>query len=144
MHRASDALRAALNQTYGAYANHFQTGLQGLQQQADWGRLSAADQAEILAAVGLSAAEPAPAVGTLQDLLASLAQCTPQRWQERQDAIAGKLQQARAACSKKLEPKVQAFHAPQRIVRDVAELDVWLAEVRAAAVALLPSGPIQF
>lgn len=144
VHRASDALRAALNQTYGAYANHFQTGLQGLQQQADWGRLSAVDQAGILAAVGLSAAEPAPAVGTLHDLLTSLAQCTPQRWQERQDAIAGKLQQARAACSKKLEPKVQAFHAPQRIVRDVAELDAWLAEVRAAAVALLPVGPVQF
>ncbi|MDH4459323.1 MAG: BREX system P-loop protein BrxC [Nevskia sp.] len=143
INRASDVLRAVLNQTYSDYAHQFQSGLQDLQQQADWGRLAPADQAAILAAVGLSAAEPAPAVGTLQDVLSSLAQCTPQRWQERQDAIAGKLQQARAACAKKLEPKVQTFHAPQRIVRDEAELDAWLAEVRKAALVLLPAGPVQ-
>jgi len=137
-------LRAALNQAYSGYASHFQNGLQGLQQQADWGRLPAPDQASILAAVGLSAPEAAPAVGTLQELLTSLAQCTAQRWQERQDAIAGKLQQARAACAKKLEPQVQPYHAPQRMVRNEAELDAWLAEVRAAALAMLPAGPVQF
>ena len=144
LHRASDALRAALNQAYSGYASHFQNGLQGLQQQADWGRLPAPDQASILAGVGLSAPEAAPAVGTLQELLTSLAQCTAQRWQERQDAIAGKLQQARAACAKKLEPQVQPYHAPQRMVRNEAELDAWLAEVRAAALAMLPAGPVQF
>lgn len=144
VHRASDALRAALNLAYSAYASQFQSGLQGLQQQADWGRLPAPDQAGILSAVGLSAAEVAPAVGTLQELLNALAQCTAQRWQERQDAIAGKLQQARAACAKKLEPQVQPYHAPQRMVRNELELDAWLAEVRAAALALLPAGPVQF
>ena len=44
---------------------------------------------------------------------------------------------------------VAAVYTPKdfewsRIMRDVAELDAWLAEVRAAAVALLPSGPVQF
>ena len=143
VHRASDALRAALNQAYGTYTSKFQSGLQGLQQQADWGRLPAADQASILAAVGLTAPEAAPTVGTLQDLLAALAQCTPQRWQERHDALAGKLQQARAACAKKLEPQVQAYDAPQRMVRNEAELDGWLAQVRADVLAKLSAGPVQ-
>jgi len=143
VHRASDALRSALNQAYSAYASHHQAGLQSLEQQADWASLHKTDQAEILAAVGLATAEPAPAVGTLQDLLQSLSQCTPQRWQERQDAIAGKLQQARAACARKLEPKVQPYHAPQRMVRNAAELDAWLDQVRTQVLALLPGGPVQ-
>ena len=141
--RASNALRSALNDAHAAYSSQFRTAVASLQGHADWGRLNPADRATILSQVGLAAAEPAPAVGTLDELLASLAQCTPARWRERHDAITGKLQQARAACSKKLEPKVQPYAVPPRIVRDEAELDAWLAEVRAAALAKLALGPVQ-
>ena len=143
VHRASDALRAALNQSYAHYAAQFSASMQVLQQEPDWQKLDAADQASILTPAGLSATEPAPAVGTLADLLASLAQCTPQRWGERHDAIAGKLQQARVACARKLEPKVQQLQVPSRMVRTEAELDAWLADVRAAALAKLQIGPVQ-
>jgi len=141
--RASNALRSGLNDAHAAYSSQFHTGAVALQGHADWSRLNPADQSAILSQVGLAAAEPAPAVGTLDELLASLAQCTPERWRERHDAIAGKLQQARAACSKKLEPKVQPYAVPQRIVRDAAELDAWLAEVRVAALTKLAQGPVQ-
>ena len=143
IHRASDVLRAALNESYAAYARNFAAGVQGLQQQSDWQQLPAPDQAAILFQVGLSAAEPAPTVGTRNELLVSLAQCTPQRWAERHDAIAGKLQQARLACARKLEPKVQHVAVPSRMVRTEAELDAWLAEVRLAAMAKLQIGPVQ-
>lgn len=96
---------AALNDAHAAYSSQFRTGVAALQGHADWCRLNPADQATILSQVGLAAAEPAPAIGTLDELLASLAQCTPARWRERHDAIAGKLQQARAACSKKSSPR---------------------------------------
>jgi hypothetical protein len=141
--RAANALRSALNAAYASYASQFQTGVETLRQHPDWGRLLAADQAAILSQVGLAVPEPAPAVGTLQDLLASLGQCTPARWRERHDAIAGKLQQARAACAKKLEPALQHVNVPSRIVHNVAELDTWLAEVRQAALARLGAGPVQ-
>ncbi len=142
--RASDLLRNALNQSYAAYAQQFTQGVQSLQAQADWARLAAADQTTILEHTGLAAAEAAPAVGTLQELLQALAHCTPQRWAERQQAVAGKLQQAAAACAKKLEPTVQPYSAPARMVRTEVELDAWLAEVRLAVLAKLPSGPVQF
>jgi hypothetical protein len=142
--RASDLLRNALNQSYAAYAQQFTQGVQSLQTQADWVRLAAADQTAILEHTGLAAAEAAPAVGTLQELLQALAHCTPQRWAERQQAVAGKLQQAAAACAKKLEPTVQPYAAPARMVRTEVELDAWLAEVRLAVLAKLPSGPVQF
>ena len=143
LHRTATMLRDALNSAYAAYASHFQAGIEALQQHTDWNRLAAAEQAAILGQVGLTAIAPAPAVGSLHALLASLDQCTPARWRERQDAVAGKLQQARAACSKKLEPKVQAYTTPQRIVRNASELDAWLAEVRQAALAKLQVGPVQ-
>ncbi len=142
--RASDLLRNALNLSYAAYAHQFAQGVQSLQAQADWGRLKPADQTAILQSTGLDTAEDAPAVGTLQELLQSLAHCTPQRWAERTQAVAGKLQQAAAACAKKLEPTVQPYSAPTRMVRSEAELEVWLDEVRQAVKAKLKSGPVQF
>jgi hypothetical protein len=142
--RASDLLRNALNQSYAAYAQQFAQGVQSLQNQADWSRLKPADQTTILQNCGLDAAEAAPTVGTLQQLLQSLAHCTPQRWAERTQAVAGKLQQAATACAKKLEPTVQPYAAPSRMVRSEAELDAWLDEVRQAVKAKLQSGPVQF
>jgi len=141
--RAANALRSSLNAAYASYASQFQAGVETLRQHPDWGRLLAADQAAIQSQVGLAAAEPAPAVGTLQELLASLGQCTPARWRERHDAIAGKLQQARAACAKKLEPALQHVNVPSRIVHNATELDTWLTEVRTAALAKLAAGPVQ-
>jgi hypothetical protein len=142
--RASDLLRNALNQSYAAYAQQFAQGVQSLQAHADWARLKPADQTAILQQTGLELAEAAPAVGTLQELLQSLAHCTPQRWAERTQAVAGKLQQAAAACAKKLEPTVQPYAAPARMVRSEAELETWLDEVRQAVKAKLKSGPVQF
>ncbi|MBY0437281.1 MAG: BREX system P-loop protein BrxC [Burkholderiales bacterium] len=141
--RAANALRSGLNAAYASYASQFQAGVETLRQHPDWGRLLAADQEAILSQVGLAAGEPAPAVGTQQELLASLGQCTPARWRERHDAIAGKLQQARAACAKKLEPALQHVNVPSRIVHNATELDTWLAEVRTAALAKLAAGPVQ-
>jgi hypothetical protein len=144
LHRASDVLRSRLNTTFAAYASAFQSVTDALAQQADWRKLPAPDQASIRAQLGLAAAQTPPAVGTLQDLLAALAQCTPQRWGERQDALGGKLQQALAACAKKLEPTVQPYAAPARMVRNKDELDAWLAEVRQAVLTKLHDGPVQF
>lgn len=141
--RAANALRTALNDAYASYANEFRSTVEALRQQPDWGRLSASDQAAILSQVGLASTEPTPGVGTLQDLLGSLGQCTPARWRERHDAIAGKLQQARAACAKTLEPKVQPYSTPQRIVRNATELEAWLVEVRDAVQTRLDAGPVQ-
>jgi hypothetical protein len=142
--RASDLLRKALNESYAAYSKQFAHGVQSLQVQADWARLKATDQTAILQQAGLNAVEPVPAVGTLLELLQSLAHCTPQRWAERKQAVAGKLQQAASACAKKLEPSVQPYAAPVRMVRSEDELESWLDEVRQAVKAKLKTGPVQF
>ncbi len=130
--------------TFAAGVTRSRRKTNALAQQADWHKLAASDQASILAQLGLTAPQAPPFVGTLQDLLATLAQCTSQRWAERQDALAGKLQQALAACAKKLEPTVQPYSAPARMVRNKAELDAWFEEVRQAVLMKLDAGPVQF
>lgn len=142
--RASDLLRNALNQSYAAYAQQFAKGVSTLQAQADWALLKPADQTAILQQTGLDKAEACPDVSTLQMLMQSLANCKPQRWTERAQAVAGKLQHAAAACAKKLEPTVQPYAIPVRMVRTEPELDAWLAEVRQAVLAKLDHGPVQF
>lgn len=141
--RASDLLRGILNQSYSDYKDQFDQGVQSLKSQSDWQRLNEADQLSILQQQGLLSVEAAPSVGTTEDLIKALTVCTPARWNERGQAVAGKLQQAAAACSKKLEPSVQPYEAPSRMVKSEAELEVWLTEVSAAVKAKLKNGPVQ-
>lgn len=91
----------------------------------------------------LSAPENAPKLGTLTELIESLATCSPQRWGEKHDALRGQLSRALNLAVQKLEPKVQPITPPRRILRSEADLDAWLAEVRQTVVAKLNNGPVQ-
>lgn len=90
------------------------------------------DRAAILRDVQLSAPENTPKLGTLAELLDSLAVCSPQRWTEKRDALGGQLSRAFTLAAQKLEPKVQPVTPPHRILHDEADLDAWLTEVRTA------------
>jgi len=50
---------------------------------------------------------------------------------------------ALTAAARKLEPTVQPVTPPRRVVRSEADLDAWLAEVKAVVLEKLPSGPVQ-
>jgi hypothetical protein len=84
-----------------------------------------------------------PKLGTLTELLDSLAICTPQRWSEKRDALRGQLIRALNLASKKLEPSVQPVTPPRRLLRSEGDLNAWVAEVRKAVLAKRPDGPVQ-
>ena len=136
-------LRNSLNQSFASYETQFAQGVQSLKAQADWQRLSESDQLSILQQLSLANVEAGPTVGTTEELIKALKVCTPGRWDERGQAVAGKVQQAAAVCAKKLEPTVQPYQAPSRMVRSEAELETWLSEVGTAVKAKLKSGPVQ-
>jgi hypothetical protein len=140
---ASDLLRTSLNHSFASYETQFNLGVQSLKTQADWQKLIDSDQLSILQQFSLASIEAAPTIGTTEELIKALKVCTPGRWHERGQAVAGKVQQAAAACAKKLEPSVQPFQAPSRMVRSEAELEAWLTEVGTAVKAKLKSGPVQ-
>lgn len=143
LHRAADVLRVAMNKNFGAYRSEYARCTQELEASPQWGKLASEDRAAILREVQLSAPENTPVLGTLAELLASLAICSPQRWTEKRDALGGQLTRALTLAAQKLEPKVQPVSAPHRIVHNEADLDAWLAEVRKTVLAKLHDGPVQ-
>lgn len=143
VHRAADALRAAVNKHVGAYRTEYDRCTKELEAAPQWGKLAPEDRAAILRDVQLSAPENTPKLGTLAELLDSLAVCSPQRWTEKRDALGGQLARAFTLAAQKLEPKVQPVSPPHRILRNEADLEAWLAEVRTSILEKLPNGPVQ-
>lgn len=68
---------------------------------------------------------------------------SPQRWDEKRDALRGQLTRALNLAARKLEPKVQPVTPPRRILRNEADLDAWVAEVRKTVLTKLAEGPVQ-
>ncbi|MCM8614222.1 MAG: BREX system P-loop protein BrxC [Candidatus Accumulibacter sp.] len=143
VHRAADALRAVMNKNFGAYRSEYERCTQELEEAPQWGKLAPEDRAAILRDIQLSAPEDTPKLGTLAELLDSLAACSPQRWAEKRDALGGQLSRAFTLAAQKLEPKAQPVSAPHRILYNEADLDAWLAEVRQTVLAKLSDGPVQ-
>ena len=143
VNRAANALRTALNNNFNAYHSEYTRCIQELEAAPQWGKLTSEDRTAILLAESLVAPDKTPVLGTLTDLLDSLADCSPQRWAEKRDALGGRLTRALTLAAQKLEPKVQPISPPHRILRDEADLDTWLAEVRTAVIQKLTNGPVQ-
>lgn len=143
VNRAADALRAAVNKTFGAYRSAYGQCAQEIESAPEWARLAPEDRASILREVQLTTPENTPKLGTLSDLIDSLATCSPQRWAEKRDALQGQKTRALNHAVQKLEPKVQPVTPPRRILRTEADLDAWVAEVRKTVLAKLPDGPVQ-
>lgn len=143
VHRAADVLRAAVNKNFSAYRNEYERCTRELEDAPQWGKLAPEDRAAILREVQLSTQENTPKLGTLTELLDSLAACSPQRWSEKRDALGGQLSRALTLAAQKLEPKVQPLTPPHRILRNEADLDAWVAEVRKAILDKLADGPVQ-
>ena len=143
VNRAADALRAAVNKAFGAYRSEYDLCTKELDTSPELAKLGPDDRAAILREVLLSAPESTPKLGTLTELLDSLAICTPQRWNEKRDALRGQLTRALNLASKKLDPDVQPVTPPRRLLRTEADLDKWLAEVRKAVMEKLGIGPVQ-
>ncbi|MEF8718470.1 MAG: hypothetical protein V5B44_12400 [Candidatus Accumulibacter necessarius] len=132
-----------LAQVSAAYRQEYDQCHKELDASAEWCKLAPEDRAAILRDVQLSSPESPPGVGTLRELIDSLAACSPQRWTEKRHALCGQLSRALTAAARKLEPTVQPIAPPRRIVRNEADLDAWLSEVRTSVLAKLPAGPVQ-
>jgi hypothetical protein len=143
VNRAADALRGAVNKTFGAYRSEYDQCMNEIEDAPDWGKLAPDDRAAVLRETQLSVPESPPRLGTLGELIDSLAACSPPRWSEKRDALQGQKKRALDHAAHKLEPRVQSVAMPRRTVRTLADLDAWLAEVRKSVLAKLSDGPVQ-
>jgi hypothetical protein len=135
------ALRAALTSAQG----HYSSTLTGEQAKLDahpaWSALDAAKQTELLQSAGITVLE-LPTTNSDDELLSALQTRDLASWQTLTDALPTRFAQTLAAAIKEAEPKARSISLPGVTIHDQAELDDWLAGVRAEVEAALSEGPV--
>ena len=135
------ALRAALNAAAKHYSETLKAERTKLEGHPAWIALSSERQGQLLQAAGV-VERTLPATTTDADLLAALQARDIAAWQTLADALPTRFAQALAAAIKESEPKATQISLPHRTIRNQADLDDWLAEVREEIEAALDDGPV--
>jgi hypothetical protein len=137
--KVSGALRAALTAAVDAVNADATKAVADLEGSADWAKLSDADRQQILAASNLAVVAP-PAVATDDELLHALNSIPLTSWGERRQLVATRLNDARVAVAKLLEPASVEVALPKVTIRTTEELDTYLASLKAQLDAHIAKG----
>ncbi len=135
------ALRTTLGTLQENLAAAFTTGHERLSASQVWGRLSDEQRAALTTKHQLNAPAKEP-IGTDEEIITALrASSLPDRrnWL---DAVPQRFARALDEASQLLEPKAVRVILPSATIKDTAELDQWLAEVREDVAAKLKDGPV--
>ena len=65
-----------------------------------------------------------------------------QSWNDRTDALTGRLARAREMAAKELEPKTQIVDIPRQTIKTEEDIETWLQEMKKRLKAALKKGPI--
>lgn len=144
LREAIEIIRVAIVAKYEAFQNEFQDCMRDLQEDASWNKLPPARQQELLAKHHLDKMELA-ALGSNDRVIDCIEETSLEQWSDKTSALAGRFDRVRQDAIAELEPKVQNVSLPRgKLIRTEADLDAWLAQVRADALASLPQGPVSF
>jgi len=132
-------LRAELLAARQRLVDMREKGLASLAATAEWQRLSPVDQQRILAENDLG---PAPElhVGTDETLLAALDAACLEDWKTKAEAIPARVDRAREAAARLLEPKAVRLSPRSVTLKSEGEVDGYLQELRADIMAYIKAG----
>jgi hypothetical protein len=136
-----NALREQLVRLSDNYRTAYQEQMTTLTSSANWRKLAAEQQAQILDENGI-ASIPEVKVGNEADLLRSLDQIRLEDWRMRSDALLQRFDKATMATAKLLEPKAVRITIPTATLRSEKEVDEWLGKVREEIIKQLQDGPV--
>lgn len=134
-------LREAVNANTDSYAKALEAGLNTLNANDLWQRLTPADQQAINDAVGLVPFAK-PDITTDESLAAHLNRKSMKASRTEIDAIPGRVQQAIERAAKILEPKVQTISLERATLRSAAEVNDWLERQKTRLVEAVKQGPV--
>lgn len=139
--RTADVLRQALSAKLAAYKAEYdrQTGL--LTADANWQKLDAKQQADLIAEHHIDPPE-SPDISTADQLQDALDDCNLQRWIERMQALKTRFDSVRLEAARLLMPTVKRVSLPSRTLSSAEEVKVWLTEAEAALLKQLANGPV--
>lgn len=138
---ACDTLRATLNEKSASCRKTYQHFMTALSTDPDWQRLSEPDRAQLMAAHSIGPVD-APNLSGPEAILASLSDRPPKAWDDLIDAVPGRFEKLRKDMIALLVPKAVPLSVPKRLINNEAELESWLAELRAQIKAKLAQGPV--
>jgi hypothetical protein len=139
---ASDTLRNKINAVYDAWDKAWNHGEERLSNDPTWGKLSPDQKRSIREENGLLPISK-PAVDTPHAISEALNSRGLSEWESTVKALPTRIDDALAAAAAELEPKTQTVVLPGALVKTEADLDEWLAKVRAKVIEELPNGPVR-
>jgi hypothetical protein len=138
---AADDLRAMANAGFQAWKTAWEAGQTCLKADVAWGKIGPEKKHGILIAQGLGL-RTAPDLATPEKIVESLSACGIGQWRDITLAVPVRVEAALQAAAVEIEPKTQSITIPRRTLRNEADLDAWLGEVRTAIAPNLAHGPV--
>lgn len=139
--KLTDALRATLKQTHTACTSSHEAGMAALDASPVWQRLTPEQRYELLTKNRVRTLPPVE-VGTTEEILSTLGTVKLSELRAISDALSARFNNAVTDAAKLLEPKAQTVSLPSVTVKNEAELQAWLDDVRARVLAKLKEGPV--
>jgi hypothetical protein len=139
--KLTEALRKALNEAHAACAVSHEKGMGELETNVTWQKLTPDQRYEILSKKGVRQI-PTIAVGTTDEILATLQKTKVSEFQAIRDALPTRFGNAVAAAAKLLEPKAQEISLPGGTIKNEDDLKTWLALAEERIRAKLKDGPV--
>jgi len=135
-------LRSALNATHDAHQAAYQSAMETLAGNNTWQKVSPADQAKILADVGLQSPVK-PDVSSDSALLAALDSRNFSARNTEVEAVPARVARALQEAAQLLEPKIQFVSIERKVLRTEADVDAWSSEQKKRLLEALKTGPVQ-
>jgi hypothetical protein len=141
--RGVDILRQALNAKLTAYTHAFTAQTNQLAADANWQKLTAEQQAELIAEHHIVSPTTLD-ISTADKLADELDECNLQRWIERTQALPTRFDAVRLDAAKLLKPNVVQVTLPRRTLNTTEEVKAWLSEVEKLLLEKVEKGPVAF
>jgi hypothetical protein len=139
--KLTEAVRKALNEGQAACTAAHDKGMDGLEANGAWGKLRPDQRSEILSKNGV-AKMPVIAVGTTDEVLATLQKTKVSELQAIRDALPTRFSNALAAAAQVLEPQAQPVRLPGATIKNEDDLQTWLSLAEKQIREKLKDGPV--
>jgi hypothetical protein len=139
--KLTEALRKALNEAHAACTNAHDRGMEGLEANGTWHKLTPEQRYEILSKNSVRQI-PTIAVGTTEDILATLEKTKVSELEAIRDALPTRFSSAVAAAAKLVQPQAQSVRLPSATINTEDELKTWLSLAEEQIREKLKDGPV--
>ena len=135
----TDDLRTAVRAAREKHLEAYTANMEDLYSDPTWERLSETDQKQIQSAHGLNPLQPLK-VGNETELLTTLDTTALTAWENKTAAISERVKAALLEAARRLEPKAERITLTTATLKTEADVDAYLAKVRAAIMLHIQEG----